>query len=160
MTDAASQAATEAALTKLCHDFAFYMDYQRYDDLVALFTPDALFDRIMHVHNGQDEIMAGLKARPATQVTRHVSTNFHFEHVSADEVRGVIYNMSYFGFMTEEGTLPVAYAGAGMMLEFHDRYLRTPEGWRIAERVARPVLLEESSPMRAVDCAWKPSDVI
>jgi hypothetical protein len=154
----ATMAETEAQLTKLCHDFAFYMDYHKYHEVLALFTPDALFDRILHVHRGHAEILAGLQARPPTMVTRHVSTNFHFRHVDSNEVRGVIYNMSYFGKLPASGEAPAIFAGPGMLLDFHDTYRRTPEGWRFAERIARPILLDATAPMLASGRTWRPAD--
>lgn len=152
------QATERADLINLSHDFAYYMDYRKYERLIELFTPDALFDRILHVHRGHDEIREGLAARPANVITRHVSTNFHFEPISRNEVRGVVYNMSYYGEMSSEGEVPAIYSGPGMLLEFHDRYVSTSAGWRFAERVARAVLLDPQSPMLAGD-RWKPENL-
>lgn len=148
----------EAELTRLSHNFAYYMDYRKYDQLVELFMPDALFDRILHVHKGHDEIRAGLAERAAHILTRHVSTNFHFEHISPDEARGVVYNMSHYGEMNPAGEAPAVFSGPGMLLEFHDRYTRTSEGWRFAERVAKAALLDAAAPMMAGG-KWRPEDI-
>ncbi|GLJ00456.1 nuclear transport factor 2 family protein [Sphingobium sp. BS19] len=145
----------EADLIRLSHDFAYYMDYRKYEKLIGLFTSDALFDRIMHVHRGHDEIRAGLNERSTAIMTRHISTNFHFEPISETEVRGVVYNMSYFGQLNAEGEAPAIYSGPGMLLEFHDRYVRTMVGWRFAERVARAALLDPHAPMLAGG-HWRP----
>ena len=150
-----SELHVEAELMKLSHDFAYYMDHAEYEKLIELFVPDAVFDRILHVHRGHDEIRAGLAERSTEIVTRHVTTNFHFTHLSADEVEGVVYNMSYYGAMRAPGELPAPYGGAGMLLEFHDRYVRTTTGWRFARRVARAVLLDEKSPMWGGG-SWRP----
>jgi hypothetical protein len=145
---------TEAALMKLSYDFAFYMDYHKPDQLTELFTVDAL-----HVHRGRREILEGVKSRTTDVVTRHVSTNFHFTHIDERTVRGVVYNMSYYGALAPEGALPAVYGGAhGILLDFHDLYVLTDDGWRFAERVARPVLLEEDSPLRQGGVQWRQQD--
>lgn len=154
---AVAQLNVEAELMKLSYDFAHYMDYWKYEELIELFLPDALFDRIQHVHRGHDEIRAGLAERSKAMAIRHVSTNFHFTHLSPDEVNGIVYNMSYYGPMSTPGELPAAYAAPGMLLEFHDRYVRTNKGWRFAERVARAVLLDPQAPMWGGG-TWRPEE--
>lgn len=150
----------EAALRQLSHDFAYCMDYQRYAELVELFTPDAVLGRVLEVHRGHREILDGVSARSAQIVTRHISTNFHFTHIDEETVRGVVYNVSYFGH-AGDGPLPIGYgAPQGMLLDFHDLYKKTDSGWKFAERFARPVLLPEGSPMFRPDIQWRVRDLV
>ena len=150
---------TELQLMKLSHDFAYCMDYMRYEELVQLFTPDALLDRILHVHRGHAEILAGLQARPTQIVTRHVSTNFHYSHVDDNTAKGVVYNISYFGPLNATADLPVLYGSPqGMLLEFHDVYRRTGQRWLFSQRIARPVLLPQDSPMFKAK-TWRASEI-
>lgn len=153
-----SVANVELELMRLSHAFAFYMDYRRYEDLIGLFLPDAMFDRVLQVHHGHDEIRAGLNARPTGHITRHVSTNFHFDHVSDDEAKGVVYNLSHTGSLSPDGEAPGVFDGPGLFLDFHDVYRRTLQGWRFAERIARPVLLAEGSPMLRDGRSWRFED--
>lgn len=157
MTDA-SILQTEAELVRLSHAFAYCMDYHDYDQLIEMFTPDAVWDRVLHVHRGHDEIREALAQRYTHVLIRHVSTNFYFRHISADEVRGVIYNMSYYGNYENPGEAPVAFEGQGFLLEFHDRYVRTEQGWRFAERIARPALVDRNSPMMQAP-KWRPENL-
>lgn len=146
---------TEAELTRLSHAFAYCMDYHDYDQLLSLFTPDGVFDRAGQVHRGHDEIREGMAQRATHVMTRHISTNFYYRHLGPDEVRGVIYNLSYYGFYEEPGEAPLAFEGQGFLLEFHDRYVRTDGSWRFAERIAKPVLADKDSMMMKVP-KWRP----
>lgn len=149
----------ELQLMKLSHEFAYCMDYLRYDELVQLFTPDALLDRVLHVHRGHAEILAGVKARPAQFGTRHVSTNFRFTHVDENTVKGIVYNVSYFAGLNAAGELPAVYGSPqGMLLEFHDLYKRVGDRWLFAERVAKPVFVPADSPMLKAK-PWRPADL-
>ncbi len=60
----------ENKLRKMSYDFADCMDYLQYDDLVQLFTPDALLGRILEVHRGREEILAGVQKKALTS-SRH-----------------------------------------------------------------------------------------
>jgi hypothetical protein len=41
--------------------------------------------------------------------------------------------------VSENGEAVVYATDNGRVVEFHDSYTNTPDGWRIATRVARPV---------------------
>lgn len=138
----------EAELMRLSADFAFYLDNKMFDELANLFTPDAIWDRVMQTHRGQDEIREAMANRPVDIVTRHVQTNFRFEHQDENTVRGRVYMTSYHG-PSEGGALPgLLHIDHSFILDFHDLYVRTPDGWRFAERIGRPALLPANSPMR------------
>lgn len=157
-TDA--QLLVELRLMKLSHEFAYYTDHQRYEELVQLFTPDALLDRVLNVSRGHAEILAGLKARPAQFALRHLSTNFHFTHVDENTVKGVVYNVTYTATLNAAGEFPAVHgAPQGTVLEFHDVYKRVGESWLFAQRVTKPVFLTEGSPMLKAE-PWRPADQI
>jgi hypothetical protein len=159
-SERARRQAIEAELISLSHAFAYGMDYHQYDELVELFTPDALLDRVLEVHHGRQEISEGVRARTRAMAIRHVSTNFHFTHIDAETVRGVVYNISHFA-PVDDGRLPAVYGSThGMLLDFHDLYKLTPDGWKFAERVARPVMLPAGSPMFRPEVEWRQRDVL
>ena len=150
---------TEWRLTRLCQAFSYYLDYRQYDKLIALFTEDAVWGRIREIHHGKDEIRAGLKARNAQMATRHAIANLHFEHLDERMVKGVLYNYSFFGPVRPDGSLPANYAAShGYLIDFHDTYRLTNDGWKIAERIAKGVMLEPDSAMMAHAQAWRASD--
>jgi hypothetical protein len=146
--DAKAQMEIEWACTKLVHDFAYYMDQRRYEDLAALFTPDGVFDRVGQPLRGRREIVDALAKRPLDQRIRHVTVGIHFASVATDAATAVVYNASYVGRLDEPGKPSVYAISRPALLEFQDAYRRTPDGWRIAERVARMVLVPEDMPAR------------
>lgn len=141
----------EWELTRLSSDFAHYLDTRAYEDLAALFLPDGVWDRAMARHKGREEILAAMSKRPADVVTRHVQTNFRYAHIDADTVRGVVYLISFHG-PSAGGALPgLLEPHHFSVLEFHDLYKRTTDGWRFAERIGRPALVAADSPLRGVN---------
>lgn len=135
----------EQQCTGLSYAFAYHIDRGEFEDVIALFTPDCLFDRAGLVHRGHDEIREGMRERPDV-TTRHLMTNFHFDSVGADEATAVVYAMTYHAMGTSEDE-PLVYAtDNGRLLDMRDRYVRTTDGWRIASRIARAVLKPEVWP--------------
>ena len=143
-----TQMEIEWACTKLVHAFAYYMDQRRYDDLAALFTPEGVFDRVGQQLRGRREIVDALGKRPLDQRIRHVTVGIHFARVATDEAAAVVYNASYVGRL-DEPDKPSLYAmSQPALLEFGDAFRRTPDGWRISERIARMVLVPADMPAR------------
>jgi hypothetical protein len=125
-------------LTRLNNAFAFHMDNGDFESMIRLFMPDALFDRAGIVHRGHDQLREGMADRPKL-TTRHLLTNFHLTSVDDDTAEAVVCAMVYHGPIMENGE-PVVYAtDNGRVIEFHDRYVKTVDGWRIASRIARPI---------------------
>ena len=134
--------------TKLVWDFAYYMDQRQYEDLAALFTPDGLFDRVGQRLQGRREIVEALSARPLDQRTRHLTVGVHFLSAGPSEATAVVYNASHVGRGDQSDT-PSRYAmSQPIVLEFRDTYRRSLIGWRIAERIARMMLVPEDMPSR------------
>jgi SnoaL-like protein len=125
-------------LLRLNNAFAFYMDNGMFDSMIGLFTSDALFDRAGIVHRGHDELREGMAQRPKV-TTRHLLTNFHLTSIDDDMAEAVVCVMVYHGPVAENGEAVVYATDNGRVIEFHDRYVKTVDGWRIASRIARPI---------------------
>ncbi|MDT5073672.1 MAG: hypothetical protein QOH82_2992 [Mycobacterium sp.] len=125
-------------LTRLNNAFAFYLDNGAFESMIGLFTPDGLFDRAGIVHRGQDEMREGMAERPKV-TTRHLLTNFHLTSVDDDSAEAVVCAMVYHGPVAENGEAVVYATDNGRVIEFHDRYVKTVDGWRISSRIARPI---------------------
>jgi hypothetical protein len=134
------KALIEWELVKLNTSFAYFMDHGHFESMIELFTADAHFDRAGNVHHGQDEIREAMRERPK-MTARHRLTNFHFINVSEDSAEGVICAMVYHGPPQEDETPAVYDVDGCRLMEFHDKYTRTPEGWRIASRIGRAILI-------------------
>lgn len=138
---------------RLCTDFVRHLDARRHDAVVELFTPDGRLDRLGTVFEGRERIADFLAARPATLVTRHLCTNLHVAvletngHVASRELQEVketqeaegSCDVLFFQAMAsdDESADPPAALGPPSIVEYVDRYRRTPAGWRIHERRIR-----------------------
>lgn len=144
--DLNSQMQIEWACQKLCQEFAYCIDRRRYEQLVNLFTEDGVFDRVGQLLRGRVAILEALQKRSLDLRTRHVLSNIYFVEVDGQHARALIYNTTLVGRGDPEAA-PAPYGmSQGAFLEFQDLYRKTPEGWRIAERIARTVLTPEDMP--------------
>jgi len=126
----------EAACVRLCVDFANHLDARRHDAVPELFTEDGVLDRMGAVFAGRDGLAQFLAARPADAVTRHLCTNIrvHFDAADPDAATGSCYVLFFRGAPEQGGARAL---GPPSVVEYHDRYQRTPRGWRIRERLIR-----------------------
>jgi 3-phenylpropionate/cinnamic acid dioxygenase small subunit len=136
--DSADRMLIEWQLTTLSTRFAHFLDAGDFEAMIDLFTEDGVFDRGGVALRGHAEIRKAMAERPAL-TTRHLLTNHHFAQVDTDTARAIVSVVVFHGPVPENGG-PVQYATEqGRVLEFHDRYCRTVDEWRIVERVARPI---------------------
>ena len=131
--------ADEAACEKLCVAFANHIDARRYEAWLALFTEDGVLDRMGTRVVGRAGLAAFLESRPAGIETRHLCTNILIEQASDDEATGFCCALFFQGTPGEAGQ-PATINGSPSVVEYHDRYRRTPDGWRIRERRIRMAL--------------------
>jgi hypothetical protein len=151
--DKATRREIEAECVALSHAWAYNIDHKKYEALADLFVSDGVFIRTGVRLEGRAAILAAMRARPADQFTRHVTTNFHFTEVSENRARATSYNMSYYAFLP--GNPPFTYAPERMMLlDFVDQFVHTPDGWRFQERDARAVLIPEDLKSRLPPAAF------
>jgi hypothetical protein len=132
----------ERACERLVVRFAHYIDRGRYEEFAQLFTQDGEFTRRGMSSRGQDEILASVKQRPANTVTRHVCGAPCFEKVMDDEATAVTYLVMYQADRNESG--PTKFSGPAVIAEYYDVFRNTSEGWRLAQRIAQPVMIREN----------------
>lgn len=128
--DAVARLADEAACAHLCTDFANHLDARRYAQVLGLFTEDGTLDRLGTVFRGRQAIAGFLEARPGDVQTRHLCTNIRVDFDGEDQATGRCYVLFFQG--AGEGVPRMA--GPPSVVEYHDRFLRTPAGWRIHTR--------------------------
>ena len=126
----------EAACTRLCVDFANHIDARRYDAWLDLFTEDGVLDRMGTQVSGRAELKRFLEARSTTVETRHLCTNIRVELSTDTEATGFCYALFFQGMPDGQAQIATA-AGLPAVVEYHDRYRCTPQGWRIQERRIR-----------------------
>jgi hypothetical protein len=123
--------------------FCNHLDARRYEALAALFAPDGVFERAGNPVTGPAAIQAEMSKRPPDMATMHVTGNIQIDLTDDTHADGVTY---YFVLMqtkvTGNGPFPMpGMETAGM---FIDKFVRTPQGWRLALRRATGVFRREA----------------
>ena len=134
----------EQACAALSVDYCEIIDAKEYPRLREVFAEDALFaspNAPDHPIRGADAIIAGLLAIPAALMTQHLALNIRVHPESADTARGscriLLYTADANEPETPEGRKAADTKRVGI---YHDRYVRTAVGWRIAERRGKSLL--------------------
>ena len=127
---------------QLIRRYALLNDLEQHEAVAALFTEDAAFARPSDPDKrivGRDAILAMFRGRKS-RLGRHFISNSVITVDSADAASAVSYVILYVASQTAEpGKLPKADPGHAIGA-FHDRFVRTGEGWRFAERIGSMVM--------------------
>lgn len=128
----AAQAEEEVyrACENLIVGYAYHRDNFNADDFANLFTADASLTVVGQTWTGQDEIRARIEGLKTGSTIRHEMSTIRIVPIDADHATGVSYATIY---SAPEGETSVS--GFALMGEYHDDFVRTAEGWRIAKRV-------------------------
>ena len=133
MTLSLQDLSDRAEIQDLIVAYSYAVDTRDFDALEALFTPDAFIDYTA---------MGGISGDPATikqwlgEVMPFFSTFQHFAGLTkitllGDEAETVSMCHNPMTFAHKDGTTHTWTCG----LWYHDRFLRTPDGWRMTRRV-------------------------
>ena len=119
--------------------FAYLVDHRRYEEVIGLFAPDGVFERPGLTADGPQAIREFLLSRPEGVKTRHVCAPPFFDHVDAGCARSITYVTIFHGPGADDEAISVA--GPAGVVEFHDSFRLTPDGWRIAHHESRIAIL-------------------
>lgn len=114
----------EADCARLIALYANLNDAGAWDEVAALYTDSGTMTRPTAPDApllGRAAILAAFKGRPP-RLTRHVCSNVVITVESPDAARG------------ESAMILLQPGAAPLAGSFHDRFVRTAEGWRFAER--------------------------
>jgi hypothetical protein len=131
----ANSAEDQIALQRLVTEYAYAIDEREWHRLDQVFTPDAYIDyRAMGGIDGpyprvKAWLPDALKPFPGYM---HFIGNLWF-HVVGDEAQGKVACLNPMRVPKPDGGDEMMLLG----LWYHDRYVRTPAGWRIRERVEK-----------------------
>ena len=126
----------ERACEKLISEYCHLVDFGNASAIAQLFILEGRWSGPGVDMVGQSEIEAGFSARQAVtrRQSRHLCTNVSID-VEGDEARGLCYLLN-FRHDSRSGTAETP-APAGLpkyVGEYHDRFVRTDQGWRFASR--------------------------
>lgn len=129
----------QIAIQRVITDYSAYLDARDYDGYVGLFTEDGVWANGETRREGQDEIRAMLTGLfgevPEDFVNTssfHQISNFEID-VDGDEATA---KSRFIFVMRGEGGAPTNELSG----QYHDRLVRTEQGWKIAERVDHTVM--------------------
>ncbi len=123
--------AIDALLTR----YAEAVDEKDWETYRSCFTADALIDYTSAggIRGGLEEVVAWLaQVMPYFSMTQHLVTNRRIE-IDGDEARAHSYFFNPLAVTAADGTQTLYFDGG----TYSDRLRRTPDGWRIYERVER-----------------------
>jgi ketosteroid isomerase-like protein len=133
----------EAACYALAIEYAEIIDSRDWPRLAEIFAEDATFLRPTApkepIH-GADKIVAMFQARPRGRLTQHLISNFRVRMETMDTAVGTC-RVLFFSSDESEPETPEGRKAASKQSigVYHDRYVRTKNGWRIAERLGSMV---------------------
>ena len=109
-------------------------DHGEREKSVDLFTQDGTWIRGGKPYKGREEMLQSFRGSP-TQVIRHLTSNILITVKDDNAAEGVTY---YLAFHNDPGTaqpkLPLPLEPPFSLGEWHDKFVRTPAGWRISHR--------------------------
>ena len=119
------------ACTDLVLDYAYYRDRPDAAGVANVFTEDARLSVLGQTYTGRKAIHDRIVAGADGPIFRHMMSTIRIFPQDAKNATGVSY-VTVYSAPRGEGPQPVErFAGVG---EYHDKFVRTDEGWRIAER--------------------------
>jgi len=133
--DATERRSIEQECRDLVVTLTHYSDHGQHEQAVDLFTPDGTWIRGGKPYTGRSEMLQSFNRGSGTQVIRHVTSNIRIEVKDERTAEGVTY---YIAFNQDPGAaspkLPLPFAPPFSMGEWHDKFVRTPAGWRFSHR--------------------------
>jgi ketosteroid isomerase-like protein len=129
----------ERACERVIIDSARFNDDRRWAELAGLYTPAGVVIRPNGQRlEGRAAIEDAYAAGAPDRVTRHLCTNVSVDVAGPDSAHATTTVLIVTGTRSDDpdvtfGVVPNAHHAVG---EFADRFQRTDEGWRIAERRA------------------------
>jgi hypothetical protein len=125
-----------------CHDMVVRLthlsDHGEREKAVDMFSADGTWIRGGTPFKGREEMLKSFQRGSQTQVIRHITSNILITVKDDGHAEGVTY---YIAFHTDPGTatpkLPLELGPPFSLGEWHDKFVRTAEGWRISHREVR-----------------------
>ena len=130
-----------AACETLVMNYAYHRDRADAEAVGALFTKDATLTIGADSWKGRDRIIERVRQGIGGPVFRHLMSTIHIELVDARHARGVSYATVY---SAPPGNLPRTQEKFLAIGEYHDNFVLTDAGWRIAQREFKIVMVPDT----------------
>jgi hypothetical protein len=134
-------------IVQACRDLVLavtqHSDHGEAREAAALFAPDGRLVRGGRAFTGEAELLEAYADQPALLV-RHLNGGTVITVLDEDHATGVTYYLAYRHDGGGEAVeLPVPLGQPFSVGEWHDRFVRTPAGWRLASRETRRVFVAQ-----------------
>jgi len=136
--------ADRLAIQDLLGRYSTAIDTKNFALLAEVFTADGVGDYTASggIRGTLPEIQQWLEgALSIFHVVQHLVTNVTVE-LRGDEATSECYLFNPLGYLRDDGSTEMMYCGGS----YRDHLVRTPKGWRIRERVIRPLYLDGRLP--------------
>jgi len=134
----------EARIRQACTDlvtrYAYLNDERRFEELVALFTEDAILFRPSAPEQGiagRPAMLAALRTRTAETMTFHMTSDVLVEVVDAQHAQARSRILLLSGTRAQDGSALPAALKAPVPGVFRDSFRLTGDGWKFCERRGR-----------------------
>jgi len=133
-----TDADVERACGNLVLDYAYHRDRMDGAALANLFTEAGVLSVLGETYQGRSAIRARLENDREAPLSRHLMSTQRIFVDGPDRARGVSYATVY---LAPRGELPRPVEGFAGIGEYHDEFVRTPDGWKIGKREFVPVFV-------------------
>ncbi len=124
---------------QLVTDYAYYRDLRDADKLAELFTEDARMHVRGHWKVGHQELRDHVNSDDMNTVSMHLMTTIKIITRDEDSASGVSYVAVAHERKAEDEPAPVPLDNFVVVGKYHDTFVRTNNGWKISERVLKPI---------------------
>jgi len=125
-----------------CHalaiEYAEIVDSLEYERLPEIFAEDAVLIRpgnAQETVRGLNNIVASFTSRPRNRLTYHIMSNIRVRVETPETASGTCRVLLFTSDASEPQTAEGRKVSSKQLMgTYHDRYVRTKNGWRFAER--------------------------
>lgn len=139
-----------AAIARQCEDLVlalgYHGDHRDPGSAVALFADDGTWVRGGVRYTGHAELAKSYQAGSRTEVRRHLHAGTRVTVTDSDHAESVTYYLAFNEDPgSEDAAPPYPLRTPFSMGEYHDSFVRTPDGWRFASRTTARVFQRPSN---------------
>ena len=126
----------ESECARLVALYCHYVDHGEAERIADLFAKDGAWRSPEVTMQGVDEVRRGFASRQANtaRMSRHVCNNLVVDVIDEDHAEGCVY-LTLYRHDGEEGRALSPMEDQPVLVgEYRDRFVRTGDGWRFADR--------------------------
>lgn len=136
---------TRFALESVNNDFCYFLDHNRVDELLDLFTEDAVYSHGSRRSSGRDEIRAVFDSRTSDndRTARHMQTGLRVSLINEKEAKGESVCMTF----AADALPPIDGVEPYLVADFIDEYRYCEDSkWRISKRHIERIFVAKNNP--------------